>query len=220
MVVGDIVLLNTGDEVPADGKLLEATTLSIDESTLTGEPSCVKTTDPSHFDPEATFPSDHAMRGTKIMEGHGIMEVFAVGDKTENGKVFKAAQIDNSVKTPLDEQFDRLGRMISIFSYVIAVAIIIGRVTMYFIHQDFDWITFVTFFLAESYDCSDACCRIGSRRSAYGRNTIAGIFYEAYATHQQSCPQTACLRDNGCYHCNMHRQDRHSHSKSDAGLSD
>ncbi len=147
VVVGDIVLLNTGDEVPADGKLLEATTLSIDESTLTGEPSCVKTTDPSHFDPEATFPSDHAMRGTKIMEGHGIMEVFAVGDKTENGKVFKAAQIDNSVKTPLDEQFDRLGRMISIFSYVIAVAIIIGRVTMYFIHQDFDWITFVTFFL-------------------------------------------------------------------------
>lgn len=147
VVVGDIVLLNTGDEVPADGKLLEATTLSIDESTLTGEPSCNKTTDPALFDPEATFPSDHAMRGTKIMEGHGIMEVFAVGDMTENGKVFKAAQIDSSVKTPLDEQFDRLGRMISIFSYIIATAIIIGRITMYFLHQDFDWISFITFFL-------------------------------------------------------------------------
>lgn len=143
VVVGDIVLLNTGDEVPADGKLLEAVTLSIDESTLTGEPSCTKTTDPTHFDPDATFPSDNAMRGTKIMEGHGIMDVFAVGDMTENGKVYKAAQIDNSVKTPLDEQFDRLGRMISIFSYIIAVAVIIGRLTMYFIHQDFDWISFI-----------------------------------------------------------------------------
>lgn len=147
VVVGDIVLLNTGDEVPADGKLLEAVTLSIDESTLTGEPSCTKTTDPTHFDPDATFPSDNAMRGTKIMEGHGIMDVFAVGDMTENGKVYKAAQIDNSVKTPLDEQFDRLGRMISIFSYIIAVAVIIGRLTMYFIHQDFDWISFITYFL-------------------------------------------------------------------------
>ena len=75
------------------------------------------------------------------------MEVFAVGDMTENGKVYKAAQIDNSVKTPLDEQFDRLGRMISIFSYIVAVAIIIGRITMYFIHQDFEWISFLTYFL-------------------------------------------------------------------------
>ena len=147
VVVGDIVLLNTGDEVPADGRLLETVTLSIDESTLTGEPSCSKTVDAELFDPEATFPSDHAMRGTKIMEGHGIMEVFAVGDMTENGKVYKAAQIDNSVKTPLDEQFDRLGRMISIFSYIVAVAIIIGRITMYFIHQDFEWISFLTYFL-------------------------------------------------------------------------
>ena len=85
-MVGDIVLLNTGEEVPADGELLQSTTLSIDESTLTGEPSCAKTTDSEHFDPEATFPSNHVLRGTKVMEGHGIMRVFAVGDSTEMAK--------------------------------------------------------------------------------------------------------------------------------------
>ena len=83
VVVGDIVILNTGEEVPADGELLEAVMLNIDESTLTGEPICHKTTDPAEFDSDATFPSNHAMRGTKIMEGHGIMRVLAVGDKTE-----------------------------------------------------------------------------------------------------------------------------------------
>lgn len=100
MVVGDIVVLNTGEEVPADGELLEAVSLNIDESTLTGEPICRKTTDPALFESEATFPSNHAMRGTKIMEGHGVMRVFAVGDRTENGRVFEATQIDASVKTP------------------------------------------------------------------------------------------------------------------------
>jgi len=144
VVVGDIVVLNTGDEVPADGELLEATSLNVDESTLTGEPMCHKTIDQSQFDPEATFPSNHAMRGTKIMEGHGVMRVFAVGDKTENGKVFVAAQIDNSVKTPLNEQLDRLGRLISIASYVIAGIIVAGRLLMYFINVPFDWLSFVT----------------------------------------------------------------------------
>ena len=147
IVVGDIVILNTGEEVPADGQLLEAVTLSIDESTLTGEPIARKTVDPDDFDPDATFPSDHAMRGTKVMEGHGIMRVTAVGDKTENGKVFVAAQIDDSVKTPLDEQFDRLGHLISIASYVIAAIIVAGRVLMYFLNMDFEWISFLTYFL-------------------------------------------------------------------------
>lgn len=147
VVVGDIVLLNTGEEVPADGELLEATMLSVDESTLTGEPLCVKTTDPQHFDPEATFPSDHVMRGTKVMEGHGVMRVFAVGDNTENGKVYTAAQIDSSVRTPLDEQLERLGHLISIFSYIVAAGVVAGRLTMYFLHEDFQWVEFVTYLL-------------------------------------------------------------------------
>ena len=147
VVVGDIVILNTGEEIPADGELLEATTLSVDESTLTGEPSCAKTTDEAHFDADATFPSNHVLRGTKVMEGHGVMKVYAVGDKTENGKVFTAAQIDSSVVTPLDEQLGRLGRMISIFSYIVAVAIVAGRLTMYFVHNEFELISFITYLL-------------------------------------------------------------------------
>ncbi len=147
IVVGDIVILNTGAEVPADGELLEAVTLNIDESTLTGEPICHKTTDPENFDPDATFPSNHAMRGTKVMEGHGVMRVSAVGDHTENGKVYEAAQIDDSVKTPLDEQFERLGKLISIFSYGCGVLILIGRCILYFLNIDFEWISFIPYFL-------------------------------------------------------------------------
>ena len=111
VVVGDIVLINTGEEIPADGELMEATLLHVDESTLTGEPICTKTTIESEFDADATFPSNHVMKGTKVMEGHGIMRVLAIGDHTEQGKVFDAVQIDNSVKTPLDEQLDGLGRL-------------------------------------------------------------------------------------------------------------
>lgn len=148
VVVGDIVILNTGEEVPADGELLEAVSLNIDESTLTGEPMCHKTTDPEQFDPDATFPSNHAMRGTKVMEGHGVMKVFAVGDKTENGKVFEAAQIDDSVKTPLNEQLDGLGDLITKISYGFAAAIIIGRIVMYFVNTpEFEWVHFLAYFL-------------------------------------------------------------------------
>lgn len=79
VVVGDTVILQSGEEVPADGRLTEAVSLKINESTLTGEPQIDKTTDPAHFDPEATYPSDHAMRGTTVIEGHGTMTVTAVG---------------------------------------------------------------------------------------------------------------------------------------------
>jgi Ca2+-transporting ATPase len=147
IVVGDIVFLNTGNEVPADGTLLEAVTLSIDESTLTGEPICSKTTDQALFDKEATFASNVALRGTKVMEGHGIMEVTAVGDATENGHVYTATQIDDNVKTPLDEQFDRLGKMITRISYVCAVAILLGRLFMYLHTQQFDWVNFGAYML-------------------------------------------------------------------------
>lgn len=132
IVVGDIVILSTGDEIPADGELLEAISLSVDESTLTGEPICRKTIEESEFDKDATFPSNHVMRGTKVMEGHGIYRVFAVGDKTENGKVFEAAQIDDSVKTPLNEQLDGLSDMITKLSYLFAGLVIIGRLLVYF----------------------------------------------------------------------------------------
>lgn len=131
VVVGDIVVINTGDEVPADGYLLKSTSLGIDESTLTGEPLCHKSEDPAQADEEATFPSNMVLRGTKVVEGHGVMEVTAIGDATECGKVYVASRIDNSVKTPLNEQLDRLGKFIAAMSYVIGALVLVGRLTVY-----------------------------------------------------------------------------------------
>nr|WP_262912300.1 calcium-translocating P-type ATPase, PMCA-type [Leyella stercorea] len=150
VVVGDIVLINTGEEIPADGELIEATLLHVDESTLTGEPICTKTTIESEFDADATFPSNHVMKGTKVMEGHGIMRVLAIGDHTEQGKVFEAVQIDNSVKTPLDEQLDGLGRLVAKLSYCVGAGIIIGRILMYFLspsYEQFEWLPFIAYML-------------------------------------------------------------------------
>ena len=143
IVVDDIVILTTGSEIPADGELLEATQLQIDESTLTGEPICRKSTREEEQDKDATFPTNHAMRGTKVMEGNGVMRVFAVGDHTENGKVFVAAQIDDSVKTPLNEQLERLGGLISKASYAIAALIVVGRIIVY-LSQNADTLTPIT----------------------------------------------------------------------------
>ena len=144
IVVGDVIILSTGNEVPADAELLEAVSMGLNESTLTGEPLCPKTTDPALFDKEATFPSNHVMRGTTVMEGHGVARVFAVGDQTENGKVFVAAQIDNSIKTPLNEQLDGLAKKITIISYTFAGIIIVARLLDYFLTQPFDTVTFLS----------------------------------------------------------------------------
>lgn len=141
VVVGDIVILTTGDEVPADGVLLEAVSLMVDESMLTGEPSCSKTIKEEDFDPNATFPSNHVLKGTRVMEGHAVYRVTAVGDQTENGKVFEAAQIDNSVKTPLNEQLENLAALISKISYALAILIVIGRTLHFFMVVDvYTWL--------------------------------------------------------------------------------
>lgn len=138
IVVGDIVVINTGEEVPADCELLEATSLHMDESTLTGEPMCGKSVFEKDFDKAATYPTNHVMKGTKVMEGHGICRVLAVGDKTEQGKVFEAVQIDDSVKTPLNEQLDGLSDRITKVSYRFAALIVIGRIIMYFVTNGTD----------------------------------------------------------------------------------
>lgn len=147
VVVGDIVLLATGDEIAADGELLESVTLQVDESTLTGEPICQKSVREADFDAEATFPTNQVLKGTKVMEGHGVMRVQAVGDATENGKVYEAAKIDDSVKTPLNEQLDRLGLLIARMSYAVAFLVIVGRVLMFFFNYDFEWIHFIGYLL-------------------------------------------------------------------------
>lgn len=121
VVVGDIVMLNTGDEIPADGTLLEAISLQINESSLTGEPIISKTTRKEDFDHEATYPSNCAMRGTTVVDGHGIMQITAVGDATEYGKVNQGAQMDNNIDTPLQLQLKRLADIISKAGYSIAI---------------------------------------------------------------------------------------------------
>lgn len=121
IVVGDIVLLGTGDEVPADGHLLEAVSLQINESTLTGEPLISKTTREEDFDTEATYPSNVVMRGTTVVDGHGVMVVEQVGDATGYGKVYEGSQIDNNIDTPLQIQLKGLANVISKAGYTIAV---------------------------------------------------------------------------------------------------
>ena len=147
IVVGDIIVLSTGNEVPADAELLEASAMALNESTLTGEPLCRKTILKEEFDEEATFPSNHVMRGTTVMEGHGVARVFAVGDHTENGKVFVAAQIDNSVKTPLNEQLDGLANKISKISYTFAGIILIARLAAFPWGGDFNTMHFLSHML-------------------------------------------------------------------------
>ncbi|MCP9612304.1 calcium-translocating P-type ATPase, PMCA-type [Coprobacter tertius] len=148
VVVGDIVILETGEEVPADGILIEAVSLQINESTLTGEPMIGKTVDEADFEKDATYPSNEVMKGTTVVDGHGIMRVIKVGDATEYGKVYEGSQIENKTKTPLNSQLDTLGRFITKASYTIAGLIIIVRMSLYFLHiETLDWIAMGSYLL-------------------------------------------------------------------------
>jgi Ca2+-transporting ATPase len=149
VVVGDIVILETGEEIPADGELLDAVSLQVNESTLTGEPVAKKTINLADFNSEATYPSNYVLKGTSVVDGHGIMQVNKVGDASDYGKVFEGAQIDNSIETPLNQQLDKLADLITKVSYGIAILIIIGRLIWYFagLTESFDWILFGGFLL-------------------------------------------------------------------------
>ena len=123
VVVGDIIVLESGEEVAADGVILEAMSLNINESTLTGEPMISKTTDEKLFDDEATYPSNMLMRGTSVVEGHGIMEVQRVGDNTEFGKVAEQSTISTDEKTPLNKQLDKLSVIIGKIGTALSILI-------------------------------------------------------------------------------------------------
>ena len=120
IVVGDIVILNTGEEVPADGVLLEAVSLQINESNLTGELMVNKTVVEADFDKEATYPSNAVMRGTTITDGHGVMRVERVGDHTEIGKVARQATEQSEEETPLNIQLTKLANLIGKVGFTIA----------------------------------------------------------------------------------------------------
>ena len=120
VVVGDIVILNTGEEIPADGTLLEAISLQVNESSLTGELMVNKTTDEAHFDEEATYPSNAVMRGTTVTDGHGTMQVTRVGDATEIGKVARQSTEQSQEQTPLNIQLTKLANLIGKVGFTIA----------------------------------------------------------------------------------------------------
>ncbi len=148
IVVGDIIILESGEEVAADCLLLESISLQVNESTLTGEPLARKSIDEKEFNAEATYPTNHVMRGTTIIEGHAVARVLNVGDKTEYGKVYRGSQIDSSIKTPLNQQLDRLAELITKVSYGVATLIVAGRLWIYFSEMSsFEWVEFGSYLL-------------------------------------------------------------------------
>jgi len=121
IVVGDIVIVDIGEEIPADGQLLESVSLQIDESCLTGEPICNKTIFFDKFDKEATYSSNWVLRGTTVKDGHGVYEVKKVGDETEFGKVAERSTEISGEETPLNQQLDKLAKLIGVVGFTLAV---------------------------------------------------------------------------------------------------
>lgn len=120
LVVGDVMVLDTGEEIPADAKLLETTALKVNESTLTGEPSMSKTTIEADFKKDSTYPSNMILRGTTIIEGNCVATITAVGDATEFGKVARQASEKSPEITPLTRQLDRLAKLIGVGGFSLA----------------------------------------------------------------------------------------------------
>ncbi|MEG1885704.1 MAG: calcium-translocating P-type ATPase, PMCA-type [Alistipes sp.] len=123
VVVGDLICMENGETVPADGELVEAVSLKINESTLTGEPEVDKTINEAHFESEATYPSNVVMRGTTVVDGYGVMVVTAVGDATEAGRVTEQSTVESDEQTPLNRQLTRLSRMIGKVGIGLSIAI-------------------------------------------------------------------------------------------------
>lgn len=121
VVVGDIVLLQVGDEVPADAELLMAVNLQVDESSLTGEPLATKCAD-ALDEGEGAYAANVLLRSSLVMNGHGEAVVVKVGDETEIGKVATKSVESTDVRTPLDTQLDKLAKMISKIGTGVAVA--------------------------------------------------------------------------------------------------
>lgn len=144
VVVGDVVILQSGEEVPADGRLHEAVSLKVNESTLTGEPMIDKTTDPAHFHHDATYPSNEVLRGTTVIEGHGVMVVEKVGDATEFGKVAEQSTVESEEETPLNLQLGRLSKLIGRAGISLAVLTFVALLVKGFLFGgllEADWIT-------------------------------------------------------------------------------
>lgn len=164
-----------------------------------------KTTDPAHFDEEATYPSNTVMRGTTITDGHGIMKVERVGDATEIGKVARQATEQNLEETPLNIQLSKLASLIGKIGFTIAALTFIIFTSKDLYHylsvtEVNDWHQCWTL-----PDCAEILhdgshlnrgCRTG--RIADERYIESGTQHATHAQDQQPGAQNACLRNNGC----------------------
>ncbi|MCE9105802.1 calcium-translocating P-type ATPase, PMCA-type [Bacteroides pyogenes] len=138
IVTGDIVILETGEEIPADGELLEAISMQVNESNLTGEPVTSKTIIEENFDKEATYASNLVMRGTTVVDGHGTMRVTHVGDATEIGKVARQSTEQPLEQTPLNIQLTRLANLIGKIGFTVALlSFLIFFIKDVLLHYDF-----------------------------------------------------------------------------------
>lgn len=146
IVVGDIVKLENGDEIPADGVVLYACNLKVDESNFTGEVYASKNAEGRETGTEAAYPADMLLRSSTVIEGDAVMQVTKVGVETEEGKGVLQASEDNKIKTPLNRQLDKLGQFISYASFVIAGLIVAGRLVYYYLTVGavggFEWMGF------------------------------------------------------------------------------
>ena len=132
VVAGDIVRLESGDEVPADGHILSCEHLRMDESAFTGEPDAVKYAEKSKAVDQGAYDADFLLRGSIVLEGFCMYRVTAVGPDTEEGRGALKIMEDEEVQTPLNRQLDNLGRLITKVSYVLAGLIVVGRLIYYF----------------------------------------------------------------------------------------
>ncbi|MGM0598839.1 MAG: calcium-translocating P-type ATPase, PMCA-type [Candidatus Rifleibacteriota bacterium] len=141
IVVGDVVIIESGEEIPADGRLLEDVALQIDESKLTGESLPVSkfcsTAESDDSSSENTYAPDSLLRSTMVANGHGIFSVTAVGDKTEIGKAARAAGEESNEVTPLNRQLDRLSKLIGIIGFSIAFFTFIALVMRGYFNSEF-----------------------------------------------------------------------------------
>ena len=143
--VGDVVVLENGDEVPADGILLSDRNLTIDESNFTGEPFTKKKTIPE-ANKDSTYPENFLLRGTTVIEGSATCKVTAVGTDTEEGKGAKILQEEPDVETPLNAQLNQLAKWITYASYIIAALIVVGRMSIFFLTNDAEAYSFIEIF--------------------------------------------------------------------------
>jgi Ca2+-transporting ATPase len=121
IVVHDLVIISSGEEIPADCEILESYSLQLDESCLTGEPSVNKSANPSTLNSESTYPSNWAMRGSRVLEGHGTLRVIAVGDHSEYGKLaIQSTELSGTI-TPLSLQLEELAKFIGVIGFALGI---------------------------------------------------------------------------------------------------